>query len=276
MTPSPNVATHFVLTYLDVSKSLDTAGVISNSLYNPAFVADCVATRSVPLAMFNELFQISIDGFDISAPNAVINDDESYPVKYYVNYPLATDISTMTFGSDAHVITNHMMLVDSYGTTLTDQTVKTDFIRFLAYKLFNTPLATDLFLNMQEMETSSQTAFDDAWETDIISHIAEVSIGGTYPALHDDGPGSDKYCTNQVTSTNNICRELYMQMASKQPSRFSGWANTLQKQSLPFMLGDSISFRVTMSPYAGQQLFGGPPIGSRSYGINLVAQDNEF
>jgi hypothetical protein len=151
---------------------------------------------------------------------------------------------------------------------LVDQTVKTDFLRYLALKLFNTPLATDLFLNQELLDDDANSKFNAAWTQLVTNNINVVSTNGSDTDLL--GVAGSKYLTNSITSDKNLCRELYMQMASQQAARFSNFSNTFDSQSLPFVAGDSVSFQVTMSAAANQVLFGGDAILPRSYEIRIV------
>lgn len=259
------VAKKFVLKNLAIDISLDTAGIISASLYKPTFTADAVADAVCLPGLLSTIFKLSVDGFDKSVPNNLV-DDLTSSVKYYVVSDPAT-ISSVDVGN-AVVIKNPVSLVGANAAPLVDQTVKTDFLRYLALKLFNTPLATDLFLNQELLDDDANSKFNAAWTQLVTNNINVVSTNGSDTDLL--GVAGSKYLTNSITSDKNLCRELYMQMASQQAARFSNFSNTFDSQSLPFVAGDSVSFQVTMSAAANQVLFGGDAILPRSYEIRIV------
>ena len=259
------VATNFVLKNLAIDISLDTAGIISAALYKPVFTAHAVADAVCASGLLSSIFKFSVDGYDKSVPNNLV-DDLTSTIEYYVVSNPDT-IYSVDVGN-AVVNKNPVSLVDANGSELVDQTVKTDFLRYLALKLFNTALATDLFLNQEALDDDANNKFNNAWSQLVSNNINLVSTTGTDADLQ--GVSGNKYLTNSTTSDKNLCRELYMQMASQQASRFSNFSNTFEKQSLPFVAGDSVSFQVTMSAAANQSLFGGNSISPRSYEIRIV------
>jgi hypothetical protein len=126
--------------------------------------------------------------------------------------------------------------------------VKHDFVRYLAKSLFNTPHGVDLFSN------------EDALLTDLVQKGAgarlaiEASLNAVNQATAANGAGSHKYSTNALTSAANFSRVLLRQVAQAAASRFHGTEGASGIRSIPFVAGDSISFKASISPAADQQL----------------------
>jgi len=148
-----------------------------------------------------------------------------------------------------------------------------DFVRYLSLRLFNTPYATDLFNNEDVLLTDIRYLCDSSsghvWNT-ITNSVTSVGIAGTNANIHTDGSGN-KYMNNTDTTNDNLCRELLLQLFGSAPDRFDMVSGNLAPQALPFVAGDSISFKLTVSPAAGQNnLTGVSAIESRSYEIRLI------
>jgi hypothetical protein len=147
-----------------------------------------------------------------------------------------------------------------------------DFVRYLAYLLFNTPYAAELFVNEQELVQSADRALELAWDqckaklryvaTDAsFNHNMEHDASGNYYYL-DDSALSDA----SGNGISNICGELYKQIVSNDPQRFNE-TNTLEVANenvnglggkqyyLPFILNDIITIRITLNAAPTQDLF---------------------
>jgi hypothetical protein len=83
--------------------------------------------------------------------------------------------------------------------------------------------------------------------------------------------------TDELTTNENICRELFQQLLFKKVSRFS----LLSKNSdglfpIPILKGDTITYTYTVSPSEGQNnLTGVEPFGGRVYKIVIIIDDGE-
>jgi len=144
--------------------------------------------------------------------------------------------------------------------------VKHDFVRYLAEQLFNTPHGVDLFSN------------EDALLSDLVSKGAtargaiDASLNAVNQANAAHGPAGHKYSTNALTGAANFSRELMRQIANAAPSRFASITNSTAIQSVPLLVDDTISFKVSISPAANQHGLTSRPtaFNTRVYQIKLV------
>jgi hypothetical protein len=147
--------------------------------------------------------------------------------------------------------------------------VKHDFVRYLAKSLFNTPHGVDLFSN------------EDALLTDLVQKgaVARLAIDASLNAVNQataaSGTAPHKYSTNATATASNFSRVLLRQVAQAAPARFHGTADISGIHSIPFVDGDSINFKVAISPAALQHNLTtqAGPFNTRVYKIqlNLVA-----
>jgi hypothetical protein len=170
--------------------------------------------------------------------------------------------------------TNPIASANSSGALVPNKMlVAHDFVRYLAYKLFNTPYGVDLFNNEVDLLKGIRRICDGSsaghtWY-DIVSKINAVGTSGTNPNIV--GTAGSKYMTNADTSTANLGRELLQQLLKTVPERFASIGNTDSPQPLPFQTDDSISFKLTIAHATGQELVTGVlPFSPRSYEIRLI------
>jgi len=157
--------------------------------------------------------------------------------------------------------------------------VKHDFVRYLAQKLFNTPMGVDLFSNQHELIADLNTKGVNVWQNDISANLWKYSATNINSPDIDETQGilidfsSNELCTTDTfTSKTNLCRELYQQLVNVQRSRFQNVTIDAEKNQapIPFIVGDSISYLYTITPANKQEeLTGVPPFGPRSYRIKL-------
>jgi hypothetical protein len=140
-------------------------------------------------------------------------------------------------------------------------------VRYLAKSLFNTEYATSLFLNREPLLNSIGNAVKLAW-FEMYKILKNISDTGNNMNLL--GSTGFKYLTNATPTTENICRELYLQLISQIPERFQALQNITTSQPLPLLSGDTICVRVTINPCLTQQTFGGPPLKPRIYIIKFI------
>jgi hypothetical protein len=161
-----------------------------------------------------------------------------------------------------------------------------DFARYLALRLFNTPYGVDLFQNEDELMADIRTkcsALEDGgivWKAIVEKLTAVNKENATGGSEGDNGnymvnPAED---ADPAEAQNNICRVLMLQMLNTQISRFQDITTDNENQTgtvgvlqgLPFVEGDSISFKLTVNPAADQELATGvEKFDGRSYEIRL-------
>ena len=236
-TPPPTI--NFVLTALNRQFQLSTGSSIPS--YNPTLTSDAVITlnTTVPEDVMQNTFFYRTDK-DITL-------DASF-VYYYVDSSKWTNKSTVLNPKNGVVTTNMYVSNDGVGK---------DFLRDLAKQLFGTYLGADLFTNEDSVITDVNAKCDDVatYAVALINSIDKTV--GTSTLMKTDLSGA-KYLDDQV-SISNISRELFNQLMTNAPARFSD--TKLQKYNasgedgfykLPIFEGDTITFKMTISPSATQ------------------------
>jgi hypothetical protein len=164
-----------------------------------------------------------------------------------------------------------------------------DFVRFLAMKLFNTPYGVDLFNNELELLDDIRNKSQKVWSTidkeltkyDVTDRPTLSSSSGFGGVVYETqvanagiyGPSGWKYYVN--SDTGNISKKLLDQMAQQNPSRLTTIVNTTDIQPLPFVAGDTISLKLTITPANEQEkLTNVPLMGARSFKIRYTLADD--
>jgi hypothetical protein len=254
----------------DKTVTIDTDGIIYHQIYTPAFKDyDAIADLDVSLVNFRKIFAFGSDSIDLQNiagafdPTRLIDLENT---RFYV-YDDEIDGFQPSLGANA-VVTNNAIEAGESGGVF-DQHAKKDFVRYLAWLLFNTPYATSLFLNEQELVTSVSNSLNSAWDQCRVD-LHNISTSGTSADLTVDVSGN--YMMD-VSGGNikNICGELYRQLASRQPQRFADVKDlrvlhatepddidevNREQFYLPLIQNDTIDIKVTIHPHASQPLYG--------------------
>jgi hypothetical protein len=260
-----------VLDYLSSSVTIDVSGEIYSE---PPVELDvsAVAVFEVDLSVMKDMFKYQTDSND--AIDASASD-----IKYYVDKTKWPDLNPANAmmdhtSSEGEIATNGS---DGNPLAANKMLVAHDFTRYLALKLFNTHFGVDLFSNELELlnglrhvcgnVASGQTQFD------INAKIAAVSNDNEDL---DEDANNLRYTTNAMDGSNNLCRTLMLQLLDGKPARFATIDAVGTPQSLPFIAGDTISFKLIVNAAEGQELITGvDPIGARSYRIKFVIVDDD-
>jgi hypothetical protein len=182
----------------------------------------------------------------------------------------ALDYSPPTISSGAIALTSY----NGSAFSSENMMVKHDFVRYLALQLFGSYDATDIFNNEAELITNLESIGDGSepghvWY-DISSALYRVSTTGNNVDLTTDPYTSQLSMTNAITTADNLCREMFLQIADVTPERLQNVQQTSNRQPLLFQSGDSINFKVTIHAAENQHLLTGVnPIPSRDYQIKL-------
>ena len=258
--PNPDLplnSTGIVLNLLQFDKtvSLNECGLLYNEVYNPQFDEyDAIANVNVDLNTFSNMFCFQSDYIDV-------NDISGTDVKYYV---LAPKIQSFIPNLGSSIVgTNPVVSFASTGSTEPNQLVGKDFTRYLASLLFNTPYGTDLFINESALVDSVSSALLTAWSY-CMTDLQNVSNESTNQYIPLVGNVPAKYLTNNFSGVQNICRELFLQLVSKAPARFTNLPEILVEDAnvlsairedsnlnyyyLPFVNNDTVTLRVKVYP----------------------------
>jgi len=254
----------FKIIYLDKICALDTTIEISYTLNERRFTYDAVAVYNTDISIWKQIFQIEINSTNFNNP--VTKD-----VKFYINSAPLNDFNDMItnkpIGENAFVKNETAIAHNTPGSIVYNQSIDNDYVRYLAKSLFNTHLATKLFLNNDELINSVDNAVKSSWN-EMFVLLQNISTTGTNANLL--GTTGSKYFTNNIISIDNVCRELYLQIVKCHPERFKKMHNSTSPQALPFIVGDTVCVRITVNPAPTQDTFGGDPIRPRRYLIKFL------
>jgi hypothetical protein len=201
---------NFSLLDFDKKVFLDVSGILSKSVYDPSFAYyDSIANIDVSLVNFRNMFAIESDSVtltDLSNPALFDN-------VHFIVYEDNIELFIPNIGKNSIVTSGSNQTTDSLNA-LVDQHVHNDFVRYLANLLFNTPYATELFINQSELVDSTTKALDYAWDLCKYS-LHQVSTTSTNSYMSYDASGQYHYLNDSLSS--NYVSEVYNQIVSKNP-----------------------------------------------------------
>lgn len=249
---------NFTLSGLNQSFVLGVSGELAGEAA-AALDVSCIAIYNVKLSDMLAVFKFQSDSFDV-------NDTDASDIKYYVdmgNWPANLKLNPV----HAHTLTTTPILESGGDIAVEKNLVKHDFVRYLAQKLFNTPHGVDLFSNEDALLSDLVSKGATAYNT-IKAALDAVNMSS---AAH--GASSSKYSTNAENTSANFSRELLRQVAYHAAARFgTEVSNVSTIQSVPLAVNDTISFKVSISPYPAQHTLTSRPsaFDTRVYEIKLV------
>lgn len=179
----------FVLTGLNQTFQLGISGELSAAAA-PTLDVSCVARYYIKLSDMLNVFKFQSDSFDV-------NNVDASDIKYYV-YMNAWPADLSLNPANAHTLGNTPILTNSADVVAKRNFVKHDFVRYLAYKLFNTAYGVDLFSNEDELLSDLVTKGATA-ASNIITALNTVN-----QASAANGTSPHKYSTNDLTSNSNF------------------------------------------------------------------------
>lgn len=251
------MSVNFTLTGLNQNFTLGVSGELAGEA--PVVLdVSCVAVYNVKLSDMLAVFKFQSDSFDV-------NNTDASDLQYYVymsNWPASLKLNPVHAGA----LSSSPILATGGSIVAEKNLVKHDFVRYLAEQLFNTPHGVDLFSN------------EDALLSDLVSKGAtarqaiDASLNAVNQANAAHGPDGHKYSTNALPGAANFSRELMRQIANAAPSRFASITNSTAIQSVPLLVDDTISFKVSIAPAANQHGLTSRPtaFNTRVYQIKLV------
>jgi hypothetical protein len=261
-------AIDFVLSALDQEVTLEVSGsLLAQSV--AVLEASACAVFDIDRTLMRNIFKFQTDASDVNPDSA--GDDIIYSIDV-ASWPNTNIAHASLHSSDLDGITqatssitagpNQLATGEIGGGFSRDRSmVKHDFIRYLAQKLFNTYLGTDLFNNEQELKD----------ELVRLGGVVLTELKADLTAAHN--------LTNANTTDANIGREIMKQIGAADPDRFRqdvahGIVETAEFQSIPFADGDTLIFNVIINPASGQEaLTGVGAFGGRKYRIVLHITD---
>jgi hypothetical protein len=262
-----------VLSDLSFSVQMLTEAAMDTKLPPDLYDVSAIAVFTISTDVMKNVFQFRTDSLDI-------DNIEGTDIRYYVDmgqWPSDLVINPANAALDYPIYSSGAIAVQSYNEDQFDSTqmmVKHDYIRYLALQLFGSHDATDIFNNETELITNLEEIGDGSvpghvWY-DISYALHRVSTTGSNMDLTTDPYTGQLSMTNAITTPDNLCREMFLQIAAVTPERLQNVQETSYPQSLLFQEGDSINFKVTIHAAENQHLLTGVnPIPSRTYQIKL-------
>ena len=263
----------FVLSDLSCNVTMGVSGELISEVI-PVLTSDATAIFYVSVEEMKAVFKFQTDASNIDL-SAGIPDSG---LKFFVVDSAFQEHNPADASLNDSKSVGAMLSANGAGVELStaQSTVACDYVRYLAYKLFNTAYAEELFSNGFELTTNIHDICHTMWTTDITATLAAVGV--TNATLHGPDPTTGYYYSDESNLTSsNLCRELLAQLAKTDPSRFNAAhgliADTTELQSIPFVAGDSISYLLKINPAAGQEgLTGVAPFDGRTYQIRMFMQ----
>ena len=245
----------FVLTALDRTVTMEIAGAVGSGVEpTPVTGHTATVTLSVAANTFKSMFKFQSDSVDFL-------DADDTDIKYYV-YP--------AFWTDGLVVPGTGVVTETPVGGVVGATLSQDFVRHMAKELFNTYHAVDLFTNevalTGDVTTKTQTMFNGIRtkleESDALAVSKPTGMSGTAAPWFRTGDDT----------TSNFSKTLFQQLISVNKSRlntFSENANLSAIHSIPFIAGDSISFKLTINAASHATLYSGAEVDPRVYQVTI-------
>ena len=257
-------AVDFILEGLNADLSLDLSGALVGQDYADLDVS-ATAVYYVKTSDMRKVFKFQTDSFDVTDASA---DD----IKYYVHRDSTAWPTNLKLNpANAAMVLDGAEMLSS--ATDTKNKLKHDFVRYLAFRLFNTIHGVDLFSNEEEL-LASVVRGGRAARLAIEAKIDNVAA--TNNTISGPDASNNYYTTNAVDTSANICRVLMRQLIHTAPGRFETLSidNSLNPIpiSVPLEDGDNLNFKVTVAAASGQHTLvpGVDPIVPRSYGVKII------
>lgn len=253
---------NFILTAMNSQFTLSTSAEIPANQLGNSSDATIHLTYSVPATVLQDTFFYRTDNY--------ITSDASF-VYHYVDMSKWPDALRTLNPQNGTVVSNCYVANDDIGM---------DFIRNLAEQLFGTYLAADIFTNETEV-TADISNNCDMVAAAIISLLTSIDkTNGSLVGISTDSSGN-KYMDDN-TSSSNICREIFNQLITSDPTRLvdikSNWQYNAGIEDgfyrMPVLPDDNISFTMSIFPSPNQTIAiptGPTSLVPRSYTIILHA-----
>jgi len=242
---------------------------------------DAIANLNIPLSHIHTTFQ-----FSMSDNNNKLLDMSNNNIHFFVVDKCLPQYWCV--GSGAVLDPTHVIgTSDKNGVDFDEQSIRTDYVRYLAKDLFTTYLATDLFSNEAELIECVDWIVDNAWSTTIFDFIRKYAVDSTitYDTMITDVFNNGYKCLDRYSGAkNNLCGNLFKQLSSNRPGRFNVSNNLIREsplmQPLPLMVGDSITFKIIIKAFDKQHnvVRVSPVVPDRKYlvKINMIDTDNKY
>jgi len=244
----------FSVRALDVSidASLATIGGVDSE----SFTSDVTSMFQLSVANAKDMFRFQSDAVDID--DVIAND-----LRYKLVYTEATKdngvpnaewvLDPFIQRTDCIESDNNDPVYTAGTQGATNKNIASDYLRYLAYKLFNTHLGVDLFNNEEEfaldMNNQARIALDN-----LLSSISEYNEGGWV-----DASDATVGFANQFSNAPHPTYVIVQHLLNNNPARFHDMSNNFISGNendtefyVPFIAGDFIQFQLTVNADANQ------------------------
>lgn len=266
----------FSLPAFNQSYTLDICGSLLAAAPDAMTDVSAVATYHIKKSVLRNVFKFYSDSADV-------NNVDASDTRYYVfmtNWPYDASLNP------AHAsMTSNPMLATAGDVVANKNLVKHDFVRYLAYKLFNTVYGVDLFNNELQLlnDISSKGRTKAADIITLLKNVSTSASTGSQILVGQTDSSGNRYSLNDASGNTNICRELIHQISSVAPARFH-YGNSDASgvdvsgnpyREVPIENGDSLNFKVSITPAANQHnLTSQSQFETRVYKIRLLVSDD--
>ena len=267
----------FSLPGLNQNYTLDICGALLAAAPDAMTDVSAVATYNIKTSVLNNVFKYYSDSADV-------NNVDASDTRYYVfmnQWPTDASLNPSHALMNTTTETGYMMPTNAE-ILANKNLVKHDFVRYLAFKLFNTVYGVDLFSNeldlLNDISSKGRTAKNNILTA--LNNVSTSSSTGSQISVDHTDASNNRFTLNDASGNTNICRELMRQIAANAPARFNDAsfndASGNPYRTVPIRDGDSLNFKVTISAAANQNaLTQRPnPIEPRTYKIRLIASSS--
>jgi hypothetical protein len=300
----PNVGVEIVVADFATTVKLQTLANLIQIPDQDIGSFDATVEVHMPVTNFKNTFLFHIDNVvKLDDPNNNQTD-----LHFYINDP-SNNMTYNDFGYKNVVIEGQTSLVSANGVTLVSdinnsslnqQLLAQDWVRYLASKIFGTPRGVDLIYNETTIVNDLANISNSVWNNILVQSILQVqTTHKVVDSLQEEVklPNGSLANLNYLDNTlpaNNVFNAknsagqfFFNSLITKSPKRFSlkepnsegllvpldtsGFSNSVF--SLPFVPGDIIYFPLTVQAGNGQvTLTNSQPIPDRTYRIKIVLQ----
>ena len=283
---------NFIITAFNTEVTMDLCASLTVS--EVTMDASCIADLYVDVSCARSAFQFQTDASDVI-------DASGSDIKYFVNrqgfwgYDSSGSFAINVADAKVNIALNEAGKGTTYPTVpimeisdMSKNMVCHDFTRYLALRLFGTAYGVDLFKNERDLLDDIRNKSQKVWATidnelakyDVVPHIYstthveyDVSYSDQINSIGTYGPDNWRYYTND---DENITKKILDQMAFRNPARLATISNSSEIQPIPFIEGDTISLKLTISPATNQHLLTGrpDPFAGRTFKIRFILVDD--
>ena len=241
-----------------------------------SFTADVVAVCNLPKSVAQNAFRFQTDAIDLENAAAT---DILYKVDYAQDTNMVDGVPMTVLGTD-WLASSECVATDNDDAVFLGGTVNAakkqvahDYVRFTAYKLFNTWLGVDLFNNEEELVTAINTRGRTSLDNTLtalaaLNESAYCQTGTTYNTFSHP---SESILSSIIQNAPERLAQLNNYLISGDQSGADPADPSAPIFKMPLEIGDTIQFKLTVKAAASQETVTGvSPIGDRYYRIKFA------